>query len=75
MSCASDTGRYEVRLEGHLDQRWSTWFGGLTLCHDADGTTVLRSDAMDQPALHGLLTTVRDLGAVLISVRTVDDGR
>jgi len=74
MSRAAATGRYEVRLEGHLDDRWSTWFGGLTLRRDADGTTVLRSDAMDQPALHGLLATVRDLGAVLISVRTVDDG-
>ena len=30
--------RYEFRIEGHLDQHWSTWFGGLTVRHEADGT-------------------------------------
>jgi hypothetical protein len=66
------TGRYEIRLEGHLDERWSTWFGGLTLLQEEDGTTVLRGEAIDQSALHGLLTKVRDLGATLISVARVE---
>ena len=59
---------YEVRLAGHLDEHWSTWFGGLTLIHEDDGTTTLRGAVADQAELHGLLAKVRDLGATLISV-------
>jgi hypothetical protein len=29
-------------MEGHLDQHWSAWFGGLTLTCEDDGTTTLR---------------------------------
>jgi len=31
---------YEIRVGGHLDEHWSTWFDGLTLTHESDGTTV-----------------------------------
>ena len=33
---------YELRVGGHLDQHWSTWFDGFTLTHEDDGTTTLR---------------------------------
>ena len=33
---------YELRIEGHLDEHWSAWFGGLTLIREDDGTTTLR---------------------------------
>jgi hypothetical protein len=60
-------GQYEIRIEGHLDSRWTAWFDGLALSHDTDGTTVLHG-AVDQAALHGLLQKVRDLGLPLVSV-------
>jgi hypothetical protein len=60
--------RYEFRIEGHLDQHWSPWFGGLALTHEDDGTTTLRGVVQDQAELHGLLAKVRDLGITLISV-------
>jgi GTPase len=63
-------GTYELRINGHLDQHWSTWFGALTLTHEDDGTTTLRGPVTDQAELHGLLAKVRDLGAGLISVTT-----
>ena len=63
---------YELRVEGHLDQHWSAWFGGLTLTHHDDGTTTLTGSVTDQAELHGLLAKIRDLGATLISVTTVD---
>ena len=63
---------YELRIEGHLDEYWAAWFGGLTLTRENDGTTTLRGAVTDQAELHGLLAKVRDLGAILISVRTVD---
>ena len=66
------SGRYELRVDGHLDDHWTSWFDDLTLTHENDGTTTLRALVPDQAALHGLLTKVRDLGATLISVEVVD---
>lgn len=62
---------YEIRLEGHLDQHWSTWFDGMSVTRADDGTTTLRGLLVDQAALHGLLAKVRDLGASLIAVEVV----
>jgi hypothetical protein len=59
---------YQIRIEGHLHRRWSSWFDGFTLTRDADGTSLLRGHVTDQAALHGLLTKVRDTGLPLISV-------
>jgi hypothetical protein len=61
-------GSYELRIGGHLDQHWSTWFDGFTLTHEDDGTSTLRGVVRDQSELHGLLNRVRDLGTPLISV-------
>jgi hypothetical protein len=63
---------YEIRLKGHLDERWAAWFDGLTLIHASDGTTVIRGEVVDQAALHGLLQKVRDLGLPLVSVAHFD---
>ena len=63
-----ETGRYEIRLTGHLDARWASRFDGLAFRHEADGTTVLSGPVADQAALHGLLQRVRDLGIPLVSV-------
>ena len=59
---------YEFRVQGHLDQYWSTWFDGFAITHQDDGTTTLRGKVADQAELHGLLAKVRDLGTTLISV-------
>lgn len=67
-----DAGRYEIRLTGHLDARWTAWFDGLTVRHEGDGTTVISGQIADQAALHGLLQRVRDLGLPLVSVRRVE---
>lgn len=32
---------YRLRVDGHLDDHWSAWFGDLTLIHESDGTTSL----------------------------------
>jgi hypothetical protein len=64
----TEAGRYEIRLKGHLDARWSAWFDGLTLTRETDGTTVIHGQIADQAALHGLLQKVRDVGLPLISV-------
>ena len=67
-----EAGRYEIRLKGHLDTRWTAWFDGLSLTHHSDGTTVIHGPIADQAALHGLLQKVRDTGIPLVSVTRVE---
>ncbi len=67
-----EPGRYEIRIKGHLDDRWAAWFEGLTITREANGQTLLRGSVVDQAALHGMLRNVRDLGLPLISVMQVD---
>ncbi len=61
----------EIRLKGHLNNRWAGWFEGLTITLEEDGNTLLTGPVIDQAALHGLLKKVRDLGLTLLSVKTV----
>ena len=44
----------------------------MALSREDDGTTTVRGLVTDQAALHGLLAKVRDIGAILISVKTTD---
>jgi hypothetical protein len=67
--------RYEIRIKGHLDDRWAEWFEGLTITLEEDGDTLLTGPVIDQAALHGLLRKVRDLGMPLVSVRPVEPGQ
>ena len=59
---------YEIRLKGHLDERWAEWFDGLTITLEDNGDTLLSGTVADQAALHGILKKVRDLGLTLLSV-------
>jgi hypothetical protein len=69
-----ESGLYEILIKGHLDDRWSDWFGGLTITLEEDGNTLLTGPVVDQAALHGLLKKVRDLGMPLVSVNPVAPG-
>jgi hypothetical protein len=66
---------YEIRLKGHLDDRWTDWFEGLTITLEEDSDTLLTGLVIDQVALHGLLKKVRDLGLTLVSVNPVEPGQ
>ena len=66
--------RYEIRVADVLDARWAIWFDGLQISGQGEETVICGLLA-DQPALHGLLTKVRDLGLCLISVRRLGVGQ
>jgi hypothetical protein len=81
MSCpperaaSAEPTRYELRVQGVLDDRWSAWFEGLRVTSDHAGQTIIAGPVADQAALHGLLTKIRDLGLPLLSVRRLDPDR
>ena len=72
---ADESDWYEIRIKGHLDDRWSAWLDGLDLSRTDDGATVLRGSVRDQAALHGLLHKLRDIGLPLLSVTRSDPDR
>jgi hypothetical protein len=69
-----ESGLYEIRLKGHLNNRWANWFEGLTITLEDNGDTLLTGPVIDQAALHGLLKKVRDLGMPLVSVSPLEHG-
>lgn len=73
MSGTAQPWRYEICVEGVLDQRWTSWFEGLAIDSN-DSQTVISGPVADQAALRGLLNRVCDLGLVLISVCRLDPG-
>jgi hypothetical protein len=59
----------EIVVKGHLDMDWSEWLEGLTITHIDLGETLFSGQLRDQAAFHGLLTKVRDMGLLIISVK------
>ncbi len=69
---------YQIRIRETLDQRWVAWFDGMAIRHNADGTTTLEGQVVDQAALYGLISRARDLGLTLLAVLRCEpaaDGR
>jgi len=62
-------GVYEIVVKGKLDSRWSRWFADLQIIPQPDGNTLLTGPIADQSALYGVISRMRDLGMVLISVQ------
>ncbi len=60
---------YEIRIEGHLPDRWSEWFEGLAIHTDPNGETTLMGRLTDQAALFGVLAKIHNLNITLISVQ------
>ena len=62
---------YEIRVKGKLDARWSRWFANLQIVPQPNGESLLTGSVPDQAALYGVISRMRDLGLVLISVHRV----
>jgi len=58
----------ELRVKGHINPRWSEWFGSLTISHSGPDETVLTGRVLDEAALYGIIARLRDLGLKLISL-------
>jgi hypothetical protein len=63
--------RFQIKIQGHLDTKWSEWFYGMTITHKQDGTTTLSGPLPDQTVLHSVLDRIRDMNLPLISVNQI----
>lgn len=61
---------YAIRIKGHLDVAWQSWFNDLSIQHEEAGTTLLSGDIPDQPALYGIVLKLSQIGATLLSLQT-----
>ena len=67
-----ECAKYQIRVKGRLDSRWSDWFDGFSLAVE-DNETSLIGIVADQSALHGILAKINDLGLPLISVNKLSE--
>ena len=58
----------EIHVKGEISEKWSEWFGGLTISHFGPDETILSGIVADQSALYGIISRLRDLGMYLCSM-------
>ncbi len=63
----------EIQIEEQINLQWSEWFGNLAITYAGPDRSRLAGTVIDQAALYGILTKLRDLNLALISV-SVDAG-
>ena len=61
-----ESSGYIVMISGHLSESLSDWFQDLEVIALPDGNTLIVGNDMDQPALFGLLISIRDFGIQLV---------
>ena len=59
---------YKIRVDGLIGDSWSPWLGGMSVRRQESGETLLTGPLADEPALHGVLSKIRDLGLPLVAV-------
>lgn len=65
---------YQIRVRGIIERQWSAWFGDLEIVPLETGETLLRGPIVDQAALHGILSKIRDLNLPLVSIHQAEKG-
>jgi hypothetical protein len=64
---------YEFRIYGYLNNKRVPWLADLTVTEQSNGETLLVGQMEDLAALYGLLSRMRDLGLLLISVNRLQE--
>ena len=69
---------YQIRIQGHLAERWSDWLGDLVIgIEPQDPTanqTIITVAVPDQAGLRGIVNRLWDLNLTLISIRPAQIG-
>jgi hypothetical protein len=72
----SAPGYYEICIRGRLSEQAAIWFEDMTLTVNEETSspqTIISGHIVDQAALYGLISRVRDLGLTLLSVKRLDE--
>lgn len=65
---------YQIQVRGTIDQRWTSWFAGMTIATDERcPTTTLTGIVADQAALRGILAKLWNLNLELISIHPISE--
>ena len=60
---------YQIQVQGMIDNRWASWFEGMTIAADEKvSVTTLTGTVADQAALMGVLNHLYMLGLPLLFV-------
>ncbi len=67
---------YQIKIQGRLTEAWSEWFDRMTISVEYEqgelAVTTLKGVVVDQAALYGLLSRIRDLGLPLLLVEHLE---
>lgn len=72
MGASRETAVYRIHIQGHLDSQRARHFEGMHIAHLPDGVTQMIGPVLDQAALYGLLSRIRDLGVPLLLVQRLN---
>jgi|WetSurMetagenome_2_1015567.scaffolds.fasta_scaffold414641_2 hypothetical protein len=68
---------YRIRVEGPLDESWSSRLSGMQIIRDETMknkiVTILYGYLPDQPALSGVLNSLYDLGLSILSLECLNE--
>jgi len=64
---------YEFRIRGYLSAQRSLWLAQMSIIALPNDETLLVGLIEDQAALYGLLSRIRDLGVLLLSVNRLQE--
>jgi hypothetical protein len=69
---------YRICISGRLEERWSDYYGGMTIERVSDPKwypmTILTGRLADQSALIGVLNLLHDMGCPILSVECIATG-
>ena len=65
---------YQIRVQGRLDDRWSSWLNGLDIRSESEDPpiTSLTGPIVDQACLRGILNRIWNLNLSLVSVNQIE---
>ena len=77
MNVGNKKGIYQIKIKGHLQEKWAEWFNGMildmTISNQDSGHTTMLINVPDQAALRGALNKIWDLNLCLISVALIEE--
>jgi hypothetical protein len=63
----------EIHVKGHINSKWSDWFGEMQVREDASGETILSGKLLDMAAVYGVISRLGSLVIPLVSVKCTEE--